>query len=92
MSKECEEYFNMGIIPIFQKYYNNCKPFNKIMIGGKYIYLSKETKSFYDLIKKNDLIKNGLIEYANIVYLDDEEQFENNNFEQRFLINKKYIN
>ena len=86
----CEEYFNMGIVPIFQKYYNNCKPFNKIILNGKTIYLSKETKSFYDLIKKNDIIKNELIECAKLVYLKEKEQFENNNFEQMFFINKKY--
>ena len=80
-SEVCEEYFNMGIVPIFQKYYNNCKPFNKIILNGKTIYLSKETKSFYDLIKKNDIIKNELIECAKLVYLKEKEQFENNNFE-----------
>ena len=90
LSKECKEYFNMEIVPIFQKYYNNCKPFNKLIINGKYIYLSKNTKSFYDLVKKNDIIKNELIEYARIVYLGGKEQSENNNFQQRFLINKKY--
>jgi len=90
LSKECKEYFNIGIVPIFQKYYNNCKPFNKLIINGEYIYLSKNTKSFYDLVKKNDIIKNELIEYAKIVYLGGKEQSENNNFQQRFLINKKY--
>ena len=79
MSKVCKEYLNMGIVPIFKRYYNNCKPFNKIVMNGKSIYLSKETKSFYDLIKKNDIIKNELIAYSNLIYLNGEEQFENNN-------------
>ena len=87
-SEVCEEYFNMGIVPIFQKYYNNCKPFNKIIINDQPIYLSKETKSFYDLIKKNNIIKNELIECAKLVYLNEDGQYENNNFEQMFLINE----
>ena len=44
------------------------------MIYGKSIYLSKETKSFYDLIKKNKIIKNELIECAKLVYLNKEKE------------------
>ena len=60
-SEVCEEYFNMRIVPIFQKYYNNCKPCNKVMIYGKSIYLSK-------------IIKTELIECAKLVYLNEEKE------------------
>ena len=39
-----------------------------VKINGKDINLSKKTKSFYDLLKKNEDIKNKLIETASSVY------------------------
>ena len=67
-----KEYFNMNYLTLFQKYINNCNPLNKINIKGKDIYLSEKTKSFYYLLKKNDSIKNELIEIVQNKYFDDD--------------------
>ena len=78
----------MNFVEIFQEYFNDCKPVSKITIGGKDIILSKETKCFYDLINKNPMIQEKLIDYARIVYLNKEGPIENNNNSQK----KFYIN
>ena len=67
-----KEYFNMNYLTLFQKYINNCNPLNKINIKGKDIYLSEKTKSFYYLLKKNDSIKNELIEIVQNKYFDND--------------------
>ena len=67
-----KEYFNMNYLTLFKKYINNCNPLNKINIKGKDIYLSEKTKSFYYLLKKNDSIKNELIEIVQKKYFDED--------------------
>ena len=67
-----KDYFNMNYLTLFKKYINNFQPLNKINITGKDIYFSKKTKSFYYLLKKNDSIKNELIEIVQKMYFDDD--------------------
>ena len=88
ISKISQKYFNMNFVEIFQEYFNDCKPVSKITIGGKDIILSKETKCFYDLINKNPMIQDKLIDYARRVYLNKGGPIENNNNSQK----KFYIN
>ena len=87
-SKIIKEYFNMNFVEIFEKYFNNCNPVSKITISGKDINLSKGTKCFNDLINKNRMIQEQLIDYARRVYLNKRGPIENNNNSQK----KFYIN
>ena len=88
ISEIIKEYFNMNFVEIFEKYFNNCNPVSKITISGKDINLSKATKCFYDLINKNRMIQDQLIDYARRVYLNKMGPIENNNNSQK----KFYIN
>ena len=88
ISEIIKKYFNMNFVEIFEKYFNNCNPVSKITINGKDINLSKETKCFYDLINKNRMIQDQLIDYARRVYLNKRGPIENNNNSQK----KFYIN
>ena len=63
-----KNYFNMKYLDLFSYYHNKGEPLKIVKINGKNINLSKKTKSFYDLLQKNDDIKNKLIETASIVY------------------------
>ena len=40
LTEEIIEYFNMNYLTLFEKYFNKCKPLNKINIKGKNIYFS----------------------------------------------------
>ena len=60
------DFFHMNYLDLFEKYYNNDNSF-----FGKEINISKETKSFNDLLKKND---DKMKECLNIIskrYLQD---------------------
>jgi len=67
-----KEYFNMNYLTLFQKYINNYQPLNKINIKAKVIYFSEKTKSFYYLLRKNDSIKNELIEIVQKTYFNND--------------------
>ena len=88
ISEIIKDYFNMNFVEIFEKYFNNCNLVSKITISGKDINLSKATKCFYDLINKNRMIQDQLIDYARRVYLNKRGPIENNNNSQK----KFYIN
>ena len=62
----------MNYLTLFQKYINNYQPLNKINIKAKVIYFSEKTKSFYYLLKKNDSIKNELIEIVQKTYFNND--------------------
>lgn len=87
ISEIIKEYFNMNFVDIFEKYFNDCEPMSKITIRGKDINLSKETKCFYDLINKNQMIKDQLIDFARRVYLDKRPNENNNNSQKKFNVN-----
>ena len=72
------EYFNLNYLVLFEKYINKCKPLNKINIKGKNIYFSEKTKSFYYLLKKNETIKQEIIECTTRIYFNDKNQNEYN--------------
>lgn len=61
-------FFNMNYLKLFDYYYNNQNPLNKIIFEGKEILLSKKTKTFSDLLEKNSKIKNELIQIVKDVY------------------------
>ena len=71
-SKWLEEFFNMKYLSLFRIYYNNCKPLKQINFNGKNINLSLNTKSFFNLLKKNriKLMRTKIISTAQDAYFD----------------------
>jgi hypothetical protein len=63
--------FQMNYLKLFNLYYNNEKPLDKITFENKEIILSKKTKSFYDLLVKNPDVRINIIETTKIVFLND---------------------
>jgi len=64
----------------FKIYYNQKKPLKSIVLGGKEILLSKDTKSFSYLLKKNIKYEKELIQVTEKVYLT-EFDFSYNSFD-----------
>ena len=67
-SKWLNEFFNMKYLKLFEIYYNGEKPLKSFIFHHKNIVLSNKTKSFHDLLLKNEDDKTELIETANSVY------------------------
>ena len=63
-----DDFLNMKYIDAFKLYYSASS--HKITFKDKEIILSNKTKSFYYLLKKNDMIKNDLIFIANKIYFN----------------------
>jgi hypothetical protein len=70
-----DKLFQMNWIELFNYYYNNEKPLNKIIFENKEIFLSYETKSFYFLLKKYKNLRQKIIDIAKNVYLNDSNEF-----------------
>ena len=51
----------MKYIELFNYYYNDWFPLNKLIFNNKIINISKKTKSFYYLLEKNKKIRTELI-------------------------------
>ena len=60
------DFFHMNYLDLFEKYYNNDNSF-----FGKEINISKETKSFNDLLKKNDDKMKECLDVISKRYLQD---------------------
>ena len=60
------DFFHMNYLDLFEKYYNNDNSF-----FGKEINISKETKSFNDLLKKNDDKMKDCLNIISKRYLQD---------------------
>ena len=60
------DFFHMNYLDLFEKYYNNDNSF-----FGKEINISKETKSFNDLLKKNDDKMKECLDIISKRYLQD---------------------
>ena len=63
--------FQMNYLKLFNLYYNNEKPLDKITFENKEIIISKQTKSFYDLSVKNSDFRINIIDNTKIVFLND---------------------
>ena len=70
-----DKLFQMNFIELFNYYYNNEKPLNKIIFENKEIFLSYETKSFYFLLKKYKNLRQKIVGVAKNVYLNDSNEF-----------------
>ena len=77
--KFIENFFNMSYLALFKIYYNNCKPLKKIVFEGKEILLSRNTKDFYSLLRKERTLKETIISAVNSAYfngnVDSTEKF-----------------
>ena len=69
-----DKLFQMNFIELFNYYYNNEKPLNKIIFENKEIFLSYETKSFYFLLKKYKNLRQKIVGVAKNVYLNDSNE------------------
>ena len=76
-SQWLNNFFNMNVLTLFRYYYNETKPLNIFKFEGEEINLSKNTKSFYYLLKKYDIIKIELIDALKRAYFN--ENYENKN-------------
>ena len=62
------DFFNMKYLNLFEYYYNKEQPLKEFTFNEKNIILSSKTKSFHDLLLKNEDDKAKLIETARRVY------------------------
>ena len=65
-----DKIFEMKYLQLFNYYYNECEPLNKIFIENKDISLSSKTKSFFCLLEKNIDLKNELINTVKNIYFN----------------------
>ena len=70
-----DKLFDMNYLDLFKYYYNNNKEsrLDAINFEKKKIPLTEGTKSFYDLLKKNQEIKENIVEVAKTIYFGDNE-------------------
>jgi hypothetical protein len=70
-SKWFSEFLKMKYIDVFNLYYyNGEKPLDKMEFNGKTIFISKATKSFYYLLKKESNLAYKMINIIKRIYLD----------------------
>ena len=70
-SKWFSEFLKMKYIDVFNLYYyNGEKPLVKMEFNGKTIFISKTTKSFYYLLKKESNLAYKMINIIKRIYLD----------------------
>jgi hypothetical protein len=70
-SKWFSEFLKMKYIDVFNLYYyNGEKPLVKMEFNGKTIIISKATKSFYYLLKKESNLADKMINIIKCIYLD----------------------
>ena len=89
-SKWLKDFFETNYKTFFYTYYNNCEELKKINFLGKDYNLSKNTKSFYELINKEENIKirPKLIENAKLAYFNKKDKSTTHNSKNYFQINK----
>ena len=69
-----DKLFDMNYLDLFKYYYNNKESrLDAINFEKKKIPLTEGTKSFYDLLKENQEIKENIVEVAKTIYFGDNE-------------------
>ena len=79
-SKWLEELFKMNYLELFNYYHNQEQKLEKVLFKNKVIIISDKTKSFYYLLEKNEDIRKNLINAANIIYLNENNDALERNF------------
>ena len=64
----------VNIETLFNIYYNNKLPLEKINLIGKEIILSNKTKGFYDLLMKNKKLEEFIVETVEDVYIKKKDK------------------
>ena len=72
-----DEFFNMKYMEAFKYYYNNREaPLTKLEFKAKIIDLSNsKIEAIYNLLKKDEALKNDLITTVNIAYFSDKKYY-----------------
>jgi hypothetical protein len=68
--------FEMKFLDLFRYYYNDSEPFDEILLFGKIITLSKDTKPFFKLLEHYKTISKNIIEIMKIVYFNNNFKIE----------------
>ena len=66
-----KKFLKENIWIFFLNYYNDEKPLKELIIFDKKVILSKNTKSFYYLLHKQEELKNQIIYFCKKDYLSD---------------------
>ena len=70
-----QQVFKMNFLKLFYYYYNNKQPFDqKLLIFDQEIILSEKTKSFYNLLDKNQELEENIMNVIEFEYLKNMEQ------------------
>lgn len=70
-----QQVFKMNFLKLFYYYYNNKQPFEqKLLIFDQEIILSEKTKSFYNLLDKNQELEENIMNVIEFDYLKNMEQ------------------
>lgn len=70
-----QQVFKMNFLKLFYYYYNNKQPFEqKLLIFDQEIILSGKTKSFYNLLDKNQELEENIMYVIEFEYLKNMEQ------------------
>jgi len=70
-----QQVFKMNFLKLFYYYYNNKQPFEqKLLIFDQEIILSEKTKSFYNLLDKNQELEENIMNVIEFEYLKNMEQ------------------
>ena len=70
-----QQVFKMNFLKLFYYYYNNKQPFDqKLLIFDQEIILSGKTKSFYNLLDKNQELEENIMNVIKFDYLEKMDQ------------------
>ena len=70
-----QQVFKMNFLKLFYYYYNNKQPFaQKLLIFDQEIILSEKTKSFYNLLDKNQELEENIMNVIKFDYLEKMDQ------------------
>ena len=71
-----QKIFEIKFLNLFFIYYNKKQICEEIFLFDRKIFLSKQTKTFYDLLQKNKKLEKDIIQITEIAYLDDIKKME----------------
>jgi len=70
----------MNYLELFNYYHNQEKKLEKVLFKNKVIIISDKTRSFYYLLEKNKDIRKNLINAANTIYFNENNDALERNF------------
>ena len=70
------KFFRLKYLDLFSFYYNNEQPLKKLSFFWKTVNFSEKTKSFYNLLIKNEKSEEDIIKAAKMFFLNDEDNLK----------------